>query len=390
MNPILLLDYAGVAVFAATGALAASRRQLDIIGFLFLASVTGIGGGTFRDLILNVPVFWVENRDYLLICASVAVIVFFSAHLVESRYRLLLWLDAIGLAAFAVMGAAKGLTITGSPVVAVVTGMLTATFGGILRDLIAGEPSVLLKPELCHRGVGGRGGIHICRCRRASDFRLGALRLCGGFYRAGRGNQVRLELSPLIVQGPSRQAARGHRVTLSYSSPTSCASSRKFLRGRGPICWMTMPAASESPAGRSHAGSCRWCSRTGSPPRTGRRPRSCRPAFRARSPGRSPVRARRDDHRALFRASDRGELAILADQLQRRLEGRGLVERLHLALVGEDDVDRARAHQVEEFVAVAVDAERVRQASSKPRGRPRVHGCAVSRIASLARGGIQR
>ena len=94
MNPIALLDYAGVAVFAATGALAASRKQLDIIGFLFLASVTGIGGGTFRDLILNVPVFWVANRDYVLICAVVAVLVFFTAHRVESRYKLLLWLDA--------------------------------------------------------------------------------------------------------------------------------------------------------------------------------------------------------------------------------------------------------------------------------------------------------
>jgi uncharacterized membrane protein YeiH len=148
MNPIALLDYAGVAVFAATGALAASRKQLDIIGFLFLASVTGIGGGTFRDLILNVPVFWVGNRDYVLICAVVAVLVFFTAHRVESRYKLLLWLDAIGLAAFSVMGAAKGFAITGSPAVSVITGMLTATFGGILRDLLAGEPSVLLKPEI--------------------------------------------------------------------------------------------------------------------------------------------------------------------------------------------------------------------------------------------------
>jgi len=148
MHPIALLDYAGVAVFAATGALAASRKQLDIIGFLFLASVTGIGGGTFRDLILNVPVFWVVNRDYVLICAVVAVLVFFTAHRVESRYRLLLWLDAIGLAAFSVMGAAKGLAITGSPVVSIITGMLTATFGGILRDLLAGEPSVLLRPEI--------------------------------------------------------------------------------------------------------------------------------------------------------------------------------------------------------------------------------------------------
>ncbi|RUX83948.1 trimeric intracellular cation channel family protein, partial [Mesorhizobium sp. M2A.F.Ca.ET.040.01.1.1] len=148
MNPIALLDYAGVAVFAATGALAASRKQLDIIGFLFLASITGIGGGTLRDVILNLPVFWVANSGYVLICAVVAVLVFFSAHRFESRYKLLLWLDAVGLAAFSVMGAAKGLAITGSPVVSVITGVLTATSGGILRDLLAGEPSVLLRPEI--------------------------------------------------------------------------------------------------------------------------------------------------------------------------------------------------------------------------------------------------
>ncbi len=148
MSLVTVLDYAGVAVFAATGALAASRKQLDIIGFLFLAGVTGIGGGTLRDLILNIPVFWVGNRDYVLICAVVAVLVFFTAHRVESRYRLLLWLDAIGIAAFCVMGADKALTITGSPVVAIVMGMLTATFGGILRDILAGEPSVLLRPEI--------------------------------------------------------------------------------------------------------------------------------------------------------------------------------------------------------------------------------------------------
>src|SRR5690606_7466267 len=100
MSFVTALDYAGVAVFAATGALAASRKQLDIIGFLFLAGVTGIGGGTLRDIILDSPVFWVENRDYVLISAAVAVVVFFFAHRVESRYRLLLWLDAVGIAAF--------------------------------------------------------------------------------------------------------------------------------------------------------------------------------------------------------------------------------------------------------------------------------------------------
>lgn len=148
MSFVLLLDYAGVAVFAATGALAASRKQLDIVGFLFLAGVTGIGGGTFRDLILGVPVFWVLDHTYVLVCAAVGVLVFFAAHRIEYRYRLLLWLDAVGLSAYAALGAAKGLAATGSPVVAVVMGMLTATFGGILRDLLAGEPSVLLRPEI--------------------------------------------------------------------------------------------------------------------------------------------------------------------------------------------------------------------------------------------------
>lgn len=145
----MFLDYAGVAVFAATGALAASRKQLDIISFLFLAGVTGIGGGSIRDVVLGqTPVFWVNNPIYLLVCATVAVAVFFTAHLFESRYKLLLWLDAVGLSAYAVMGAAKGFAATGSATIGILMGVLTATFGGILRDVLAGEPSVLLRPEV--------------------------------------------------------------------------------------------------------------------------------------------------------------------------------------------------------------------------------------------------
>lgn len=148
MTAFQLLDYAGVAVFAATGALAASRKELDIIGFVFFAAITGMGGGTVRDLLLDIPVFWTVNPAYVLVCVAMAVVVFFAAPLVESRYRLLLWLDAVGLAAYSVLGAAIGLSVTGSPVVALVTGMMTATVGGIIRDVLAGEPSVLLRPEV--------------------------------------------------------------------------------------------------------------------------------------------------------------------------------------------------------------------------------------------------
>ena len=149
MTILEYLDYLAIAVFAATGALAASRKQLDMIGFIFLAAITGIGGGTFRDVILGqLPVFWVRNPNYMLVCLASGIVVYFGAHLIESRFRLLLWLDAIGLSAYAALGAAKGLAATGSPVVAIVTGMLTSAFGGILRDIVAGEPSVLLRPEV--------------------------------------------------------------------------------------------------------------------------------------------------------------------------------------------------------------------------------------------------
>jgi uncharacterized membrane protein YeiH len=149
MTILEFLDYTAIALFAGTGGLAASRKQLDLVGFVFLAAVTGIGGGTLRDLILGaLPVFWVKNPNYILVCVATGVLVYFTAHFFESRYRLLLWLDAVGMAAYAALGAAKGLAATGSPAVAIVTGMLTATFGGVLRDIVAGEPSVLLRPEI--------------------------------------------------------------------------------------------------------------------------------------------------------------------------------------------------------------------------------------------------
>ena len=149
MSLLMILDYAGIAVFAATGALAASRKELDLIGFLFFAAVTGLGGGTVRDIILGrTPVFWVLDPTYILICVVTGVLVYLTAHRVEWRYRLLIWLDAVGLAAYSVLGAAKGLAATGSPTIAIITGALTAAFGGILRDLLANEPSVLLRSEI--------------------------------------------------------------------------------------------------------------------------------------------------------------------------------------------------------------------------------------------------
>ncbi len=143
-----VIEILAVIVFAASGALAASRKGLDLLGFMWLAVITGVGGGTVRDVILDVPVFWLNNTTHVAACLLTAVVVHFTASLVESRMRLLLWLDALGLALFTVAGTAKGLDHTGSALIAVVMGVITGSFGGIIRDVIGGEPSIILRREI--------------------------------------------------------------------------------------------------------------------------------------------------------------------------------------------------------------------------------------------------
>jgi uncharacterized membrane protein YeiH len=143
------IDLIGVAVFAVTGALVASRKQMDVFGFALLGTVTGLGGGTLRDLLLGVaPVFWVRAPVYVAICVSISAVVFFTAHIPESRYRLLLWLDAVGLSFFCIVGAQKAFAADAGAFIAVVMGVMTATFGGIVRDMVVGEVPLLLHKEI--------------------------------------------------------------------------------------------------------------------------------------------------------------------------------------------------------------------------------------------------
>jgi len=143
------LDAAGVFVFAVSGAIVASRKQLDIVGFVFVASVTGIGGGTARDLLLGRdPVFWIATPDYLWVTTVAAVLVYFTAHLVERRYTVLLWADAIGLALFCVLGARIALLTGSGPTVAILMGVMTATMGGLIRDVVCGERPLILEREI--------------------------------------------------------------------------------------------------------------------------------------------------------------------------------------------------------------------------------------------------
>lgn len=138
----------GIAVFAISGALAAAEKELDILGFILFATVTGIGGGTVRDLILGVEVAWVANPIDLHTCIIAAIVTYFAARQIIKIQRLLVWMDAIGLALFSVLGTAKAYHLGADPLVAIAMGMITPTFGSIIRDILLDRSPVLLQPEI--------------------------------------------------------------------------------------------------------------------------------------------------------------------------------------------------------------------------------------------------
>ena len=144
------LDYGSVLVFALTGSLVASRAQLDLVGFFFFACITAVGGGTTRDVLLDRhPVFWIETSSYLVIACIAAVLVFVTAHLIESRYKWLLWLDAVALAIAVAAGSGVTQSLGHDPVIVVVMGVVTGTMGGLIRDVVSNEvPLMLNRGEL--------------------------------------------------------------------------------------------------------------------------------------------------------------------------------------------------------------------------------------------------
>jgi uncharacterized membrane protein YeiH len=146
--PVLeYLDYLGIGVFALSGALLAAHKRQTFVTFVFFAVATGVGGGTFRDLLIGAPVFWVHQNWILLICMAAALAVWFTPLRFWGRTGIV-WFDAVGLAAYATYGTAKGLAFGAAHLPAFGMGVLTACAGGIIRDLLANEPSIVLRPEL--------------------------------------------------------------------------------------------------------------------------------------------------------------------------------------------------------------------------------------------------
>ncbi len=146
MTAAQILDYASVLIFALSGALVASRAQLDIVGFFFVSCLTAVGGGTIRDLLLDRnPVFWIADPWPLAIACAAALLVFFTAHRMESRYNVLLWLDAAALSIAVAAGASVAIALDHSAAVVLVMGVATGTFGGLMRDVVCNEVPLVLK-----------------------------------------------------------------------------------------------------------------------------------------------------------------------------------------------------------------------------------------------------
>ena len=179
MSGLALLDYASVLIFALTGALVASRAQLDLVGFAFIACLTAVGGGTVRDLLLDRhPIFWVGQPDYILIAVAAAVLVFFTAHLMESRYNWLVWLDSFALSIAVAAGTGAALSLGQSGVIVVLMGVSTGCLGGLMRDVVCNEVPLVLKQGELYVSCALAGALTAVLATKLGLESLSVLGLC--------------------------------------------------------------------------------------------------------------------------------------------------------------------------------------------------------------------
>jgi uncharacterized membrane protein YeiH len=145
-NEILFLI--GAAVFAGTGVLAADRQNMDVMSFVVIGVVTAIGGGTLRDVMLGVQPFWLREAAYLYVTSAAAVATFFFERRFRATYNALLYLDALATGVFTIVATERTLHLGFEPGIAVLMGVITGIGGGVIRDVLVGQPNVLMRREL--------------------------------------------------------------------------------------------------------------------------------------------------------------------------------------------------------------------------------------------------
>lgn len=148
MMVLAVFDVAAVFVFAVSGALLAGRTGLDVFGMFVAAFVTGVGGGTIRDVLLDRPVFWLADGRYLLAAIVATAVVFALGRRIEQMNKPLRWADALGLALATPLGVAAARSADAGWPILIAMGVITASFGGVVRDLLCGAPPMVLHREV--------------------------------------------------------------------------------------------------------------------------------------------------------------------------------------------------------------------------------------------------
>ncbi len=185
LTPLLdVLDILGIAIFALTGALLAAKERQTFVTMAFFALVTGVGGGTVRDLLIDAPVFWMTDTWVAAICLGTALLAWFT----PVRWwegRALDIADGAGLAAYAVLGSAKALAYGIPPVPAILMGVITGCVGGIIRDVVAGRPSIIMRPELYVTAAALSSTLTVVGMAIGPNWALPAMAIWGLAFLAG-------------------------------------------------------------------------------------------------------------------------------------------------------------------------------------------------------------
>lgn len=157
---LILLDIFGTIVFAITGSLVGKSKQMDIFGVIVIALVTALGGGTLRDILLgNLPVFWIEQPEIIIVCVVPAFFTFFVSDKIPFPRRTMLLSDAIGLATFSVIGAQTAIMF--HPIIAIMMGGITGTAGGIIRDMLSDKIPVILRRDIYATAAMSGAGVFV-------------------------------------------------------------------------------------------------------------------------------------------------------------------------------------------------------------------------------------
>ncbi len=148
MSLYLVIDILGTVAFAISGVLTAMHKRLDLFGIFIIAFVTSVGGGTLRDLLLNVNIVWMHNMTYVYVIFSSAVFAILFRNKLNYFRRTLFLFDTIGIALFTIVGIEKGVQLGLHPIICISLGTISACFGGVIRDILCNEIPIIFRKEI--------------------------------------------------------------------------------------------------------------------------------------------------------------------------------------------------------------------------------------------------